>query len=291
MTSGAWARDRQTCEFSRSKAPYILRDQDRRRTIWLRLGIKVMKERTALVLLLPVLLVGCGGKTFDVGSDGGTRSGFAEGGEGASSDLADSTSGAASSNNSRPSSPGDQTSPQGNGSPGSMVNGMNDLPPADAANSAPSLPIVDPPPADAVPPPAPVTINMTMCGSTPCDRTTSVCCVGVDDAGSGTVMCAPTGQCPSGSPIVASCSSAASCTNHEVCCLEKVGPDMAIASCQLDCGSSAPSLELCATSAECASGDTCQSLEATGININACVPASTDRWELGEQGSGGAGPR
>lgn len=255
-----------------------------------------MKKRTALVLLLLVLLVGCGGKTFDVGSDGGTRSGFAEGDAGGSG-LADGGPSGAASSNSGPSGQGDQTSPQGNGSAGSMAYGMNDLPPADmgppctAANPCAPVGVIDVPPADAAPPPTPVTVNMTMCGNMPCDRTTNVCCVGVDDAGNGAVRCAPAGQCPAGSPIVASCSSAAGCTNHEVCCLEEVGPDMAIASCQPDCGFSLPSLELCATSAECVPGEACQSLEATGININACAPASTAGWQQWEQGSGRLGPR
>jgi hypothetical protein len=128
-------------------------------------------------------------------------------------------------------------------------------------------------------PAAPVTINSTTCGATPCDLTTNDCCIGLGGAG---LTCAPTGKCPPGPTIVASCSSAAACPTNEVCCLgigDDAGTALATASCQSACsaarGGLGAGLQLCSTDAECPAGDTCQSGEvaALQLGIDVCVPA------------------
>jgi hypothetical protein len=128
-------------------------------------------------------------------------------------------------------------------------------------------------------PAVPVTINSTTCGTTPCDLTTNDCCVGLGGAG---LTCAPTGKCPPGPTIVASCSSAAACPTNEVCCLgigDDAGSALATASCQSACGGTGgglgAGLQLCSTDAECPTGDTCQSGEvaALRLGIDVCVPA------------------
>jgi hypothetical protein len=116
------------------------------------------------------------------------------------------------------------------------------------------------------------------CGEARCDSATQDCCVSFQGA-----SCGPRGSCTGAS---LSCSSAASCPDNEVCCVELQG--QISAACAPACGSG---VQLCASDRECPSGLACRT---NALGYDTCAPTGgpgSDGGGFGGRDGGGFGGR
>lgn len=103
------------------------------------------------------------------------------------------------------------------------------------------------------------------CGNTFCEASFEECCV-TFGMGQAQTSCVPQNSCPGSS---FDCSSASSCENGQVCCLQPAGMMRFESTCQDACmgGPNGQGVQLCESSSECLNMEPC---EGTPLGLDVC---------------------